>query len=201
MEVAFNSNLCPFPKDSVTTPLTFIAAPVITKYVFKTIDSSAKEFENGISWVGYCFAFYSLFAAFFAFYLPVIYKKTGKCRLHSIILFIGSIGLMLLYFVADKWMLFFPFLLIGIAWSGISNIPYRIIAEVAPEDSDFYFSIFSFSVVIPQVFAAGILGLITKYIFKGETNYTILFGGISMLIGSIFMYFVEEIKKPSSTKV
>jgi len=172
------------------------ATPVITKYVFKSIDTSAKNFEKGISWVGYCFAFYSLFAAFFTFFLPRIYKKTGKCRLHAIILFIGSIGLMLLYFIADKWILFFPFLLIGVAWSGISNIPYRIISEIAPEDSDFYFSIFSFSVVIPQVFAASILGLITKYIFNGETNYTILCGGFSMLIGSCCMFFVKEIKRP-----
>ena len=175
------------------------ATPVITRYVFKTIDSSAKEFENGISWVGYCFAFYSLFAAFFAFYLPAIYKTTGKCRLHAIVLFIGSIGLMLLYFIANRWALFLPFVLIGIAWSGISNIPYRIIGEIASDDSDFYFSIFSFSIVIPQIFAAGILGLITKYFFKGETNYTILCGGLSMLMASICMFFVQEIKKPETS--
>jgi maltose/moltooligosaccharide transporter len=126
-----------------------------------------------------------------------IYKKTGKCRLHAIILFIRSTGLILLYFITNRWALFFPFVLIGIAWSGISTIPYRIIGEIAPENADFYFSIFSFSVVIPQLFAAGILGLITKYVFKGETNYTIMCGGLSMLMGSLCMFFVEEIKKPS----
>lgn len=172
------------------------ATPVITKYVFKSIDSSEKNFENGISWVGYCFAFYSLFAAFFAFSLPRIYKVIGKCRLHAIILFTGSLGLMLLFLINNRWALFIPFLLIGIAWSGISNIPYRIIGEIAQKDSDFYFNIFSFSVVIPQVFAASILGLITKFIFKGETKYAILCGGLSMLIGSLCMFFVEEIKNP-----
>jgi len=176
------------------------ATPMITKYVFRSLDSSSINFEKGINWVGYCFAFYTLFAAFFAFYLPVIYKKIGKCRLHAITLFIGSIGLMLLYFIANRWILFFPFLLIGIAWSGISTIPYRIVGEIAKENSDFYFSIFSFSVVIPQIIAAGSLGLITKYIFKGETNYTILFGGISMLFGSLLMFFVKEVEILSTEK-
>lgn len=171
------------------------ATPVITKYVFKAIDSSEKNFEKGISWVGYCFAFYSLFAAFFAFALPRIYKKTGKFRLHAILLFIGSMGLMLLYFIENRWAVFIPFLFIGIAWSGISTIPYRIVGEITAEDSDFYFGIFSFSVVIPQIFAAGLLGLITKF-FNGETKYTILCGGLSMLIASLFMVFVEEGKKP-----
>lgn len=167
------------------------ATPVITKYVFNTIDSSTKEFEKGISWVGYCFAFYSLFAAFFAFYLPRIYKKTGMCRLHAILLLTGSIGIMLLFLINNRWLLFIPFLLIGIAWSAISNIPYRIVGELADENTDFYFGIFSFSVVIPQIFAAAILGLITKF-FNGETNYTILCGGLSMLAGSIIMFFVKE---------
>jgi len=179
------------------------ATPVITKYVFKATDSSSKEFESGISWVGYCFAFYSLFAACLAFYLPTLYKKFGKCRLHAIVLFIGSIGLMSLYFIANRWALFFPFLLIGIAWCGISNIPYRIVGEISSEDdknSDFFFIVFSFSVVIPQIFAAGILGLITKSFFKGETNYTILCGGLSMLIASLCMFFVEEVKSPSLSK-
>jgi maltose/moltooligosaccharide transporter len=87
------------------------ATPVITRYVFKTIDSSEKNFEKGIRWVGYYFAFYSLFAAFFAFVLPHIYKKFGKFRLHAILLFIGSIGLMSLYVIENRWAIFIPFLL------------------------------------------------------------------------------------------
>ena len=169
------------------------ATPVITKYVFNATDSSTKEFENGISWVGYYFAFYTLFAAFFAFYIPSIYKKTGRTKLHAFMLLAGSIGIMLLYFINNKWLLFIPFLLIGIAWSAISNIPYRIVSALAGEKSDFYFGVFSFSVVIPQIFAAAILGLITKF-FNGETNYTILCGGVSMLAGSIIMFFVKEDK-------
>ena len=167
------------------------ATPVITKYVFNATDSSTQEFENGISWVGYCFAFYTLFAAFFAFYLPRIYKKLGKSRLHAIMLLTGSIGIMLLFFINNKWMLIIPFLLIGVAWSSISNIPYRIVGALAGESADFYFGIFSFSVVIPQIFAAALLGLITKY-FNGETNDTILCGGLSMLAGSMVMFFVKE---------
>ncbi|MBA2248997.1 MAG: hypothetical protein H0W12_02255 [Chitinophagaceae bacterium] len=172
------------------------ATPVITRYVFLTINSESNAFENGTAWVGYCFALYSLLAAVLAFYLPLIYKRTGMCKLHAYLLFAGSAGLMLFYFIQNRWMLFVPFMLIGVAWSGISNIPYRLIGAIAPDDSiDFYFSVFSFSVVIPQVFAATVLGIVTKYFFSGQTLYTILLGGMSMLIAGIIMFFIPEIKK------
>ena len=170
------------------------ATPVITKYIFQSEDSSSVNFEKGINWVGYCFAFYSVLAACLAFFLPRIYKKIGKFRLHAILLFIGSVGLMLIFFISNRWLLLFSFLLIGIAWSSISTIPYRIVGEVSQEHSDFYFAVFSFSVVIPQIIAAVSLGVITKYIFNGQTNYTMLCGGLSMLMASIIMFFLKETK-------
>ena len=165
------------------------ATPVITRYVFHTTDAESSLFENGTTWVGICFAFYSLLAAALAFYLPVLLRFTSKQRLHACALFVGSIGLALLFFITQKYLLFVAFAFIGIGWSSISNIPYTIISDIAPEEKmTTYFSVFNFSVVIPQITAAFLLGYLNKHWFAGKTNYLMLAGGCSMFIASLCMF-------------
>ena len=167
------------------------ATPVITRYVFSSTDAESTAFENGVTWVGICFAFYSTLAAFLAFAIPKILKHISKERLHAFALLIGSIGLFLLFVIKEKYLLFFSFSFIGIAWSSIGNIPYSIISSIAPEEKMVtYFAVFNFSVVIPQVTAAFLLGYINNHYFNGETIYIMLVGGLSMLLAAIIMFFV-----------
>ena len=172
------------------------ATPIITRYVFNTTDAESAAFENGTIWVGICFAFYSTLAAFLAFAIPKILKHISKERLHAFALLVCAIGLLLVFFIKDKYLLLLSFSFIGIAWSSIGNVPYGIISSIAPEEKMVtYFAVFNFSVVIPQVTAAFLLGYINKHFFKGETIYIMLLGGCAMLLASIIMFFIKE--KPS----
>src|SRR5882762_10402912 len=172
------------------------ATPVITRYVFNTTDAESAAFENGTTWVGICFAFYSTLAAFLAFAIPKILKHISKQQLHAIALLVGGIGLLLLFFIKEKYLLLLSFSFIGIAWSSIGNVPYNIISSIAPEEKMVtYFAVFNFSVVIPQVTAAFLLGYINKQFFNGETVYIMLIGGSSMLLASIIMFLVSLANK------
>ena len=168
------------------------ATPVITRYVFNSTDAESPAFENGVTWVGICFAFYSTLAAFLAFAIPKILRHISKERLHAFALLMGSMGLLLLFVVKEKYLLLFSFSFIGVAWSSIGNIPYSIISSIAPEQKMVtYFAVFNFSVVIPQVTAAFLLGYINKHFFNGETIYIMLVGGFSMLLAGIIMLFIK----------
>jgi len=172
------------------------ATPVITRYVFNTTDAESAAFENGTTWVGICFAFYSTLAAFLAFAIPKILKHISKQQLHAIALLVGGIGLLLLFFIKEKYLLLLSFSFIGIAWSSIGNVPYNIISSIAPEEKMVtYFAVFNFSVVIPQVTAAFLLGYINKHFFNGETVYIMLVGGLSMLLAGIIMFLVSLANK------
>lgn len=174
------------------------ATPVITRYVFNTTDAESSSFENGTTWVGVCFAFYSLLAATLSFYIPVLLKQMSKQRLHAYALLAGSIGLILLFLITQKYLLLLSFAFIGVAWSSISTIPYNIISSIAPQEKmASYFAVFNFSVVIPQVTAAFLLGYLNKHWFAGKTNYIMLSGGCSMLIASILMFILSTTEKPS----
>ena len=169
------------------------STPVITRYIFHSTDSESPAFESGVTWVGICFALYATLAAFFAFFIPNLLKYTTKERLHSIALLVGSIGLGLIGFIKNQYFLLVAFTFIGIAWSSISNVPYSIISDNAPENKmTAYFTVFNFSVVIPQITAAFLLGYINKHFFTGETINIILLGACSMFIAGLIMLFIKN---------
>ena len=172
------------------------ATPAITRYIFHTTDSESEAFQNGTTWVGICFAFYSLLAALIAFYIPRLEKRMGRQKLHAAALFAGSVGLMLIYIIKEKYTLLISFTFIGIAWSSISSVPYSIISNIASEKKmAVYFAVFNFSVVIPQITAAFLLGYINKHFFSGETIEVILTGGCSMMIGALLMFLLSPLQK------
>ncbi|MBS1669094.1 MAG: MFS transporter [Bacteroidetes bacterium] len=168
------------------------STPVITRYIFHTSDSESADFEKGTTWVGICFAFYATLGALLVFMIPVLSKKISIGKLHAYALLAGAIGLSMIYFIQNKYLLFFSFAFIGIAWSSIGNIPYELIGHIAPEEKmTTYFAVFNFSVVIPQVTAAFLLSYANRVLFKNETIDIMLLGGGSMLIASVCMFFVD----------
>ena len=56
--------------------------------------------------------------------------------------------------------------------------------------------IFNFFIVLPQILAATILGSITKHLFDGNSIYTIVFGGCSMILAGILTLWVTDIDDP-----
>lgn len=169
------------------------ATPVITRYVFHSTDAESPAFESGVIWVGIYFAFYATLAAFLAFLIPKMLRYITKERLHAIALLTGSIGMGLILFINNRYLLLISFAFVGIAWSSISNIPYSIVGDKAPERKmTAYFTVFNFSIVIPQITAAFLLGYINKYFFAGETIYIILLGACSMFLAGSVMFFVKQ---------
>ena len=126
-------------------------------------------------------------------------KKISIGKLHAYALLAVAIGLSMIYFIQNKYLLFFSFAFIGIAWSSIGNIPYELIGHIAPEEKmTTYFALFNFSVVIPQVTAAFLLSYANRVLFKNETIDIMLMGGGCMLIASICMFFVDLDKELAS---
>ena len=133
------------------------------------------------------------FAAFFAFLLPVLAKKFSRPMAHLISLFAGGIGLISLYFFADKNMLIISMAGIGLAWCSILAMPYAILTQALPANKmGVYMGIFNFFIVIPQILAATILGMLTKHIFHGDAIMTIVVGGCSMMIAGLLTLRIKD---------
>ena len=169
--------------------------PVVTQFVFRSINEKAMNYGKGIEWVGYCFALYALLAGFLSFKVHGWSKKIGKYRYHGISLAIGALGLMAMSKLQSPIPFLLCFVLIGIAWSSIGNIPYAIIGELSNDsNADRIYIVFNFSIIIPQVIAAFLLGFLTEKPFHGNSQQTLFFGGLSMLLGAIIMLFIKPIQ-------
>ena len=166
----------------------------VTSHIYGTSDTTTELYNEGANWVGFLFAIYNGFAALMAFVLPVVARATSRKMAHAIALTIGGIGLMSFYIIKDPNLLLISMVGIGVAWASILSMPYAILTGSLPaQKMGVYMGIFNFFIVIPQIFAASILGFFTKTLFDGQAIYALVLGGASLLIAAISVLFVDDI--------
>jgi maltose/moltooligosaccharide transporter len=165
----------------------------ISQNAYGTTDTTSKTFQDAGDWVGVMFMVYNGISAITAFLLPMLAKRIGRKYTHMISLMIGGIGLVSMFFIHTPSMLLLPMVGVGLAWSSTLTMPYAILAGALPPDKmGFYMGVFNFFIVIPQIFAAAILGFFIKSIFNGESIYALVIGGISMIIAGLLNVIVTD---------
>jgi maltose/moltooligosaccharide transporter len=169
----------------------------ITSYHFGTSDTLSKAYNDGADWVGVLNSVYNGVAALVAFILPVIARKTSRVTTHVVCLFIGGVGLISLRWFTNPHWLVVSMAGLGIAWAGLLTLPYAILSSVVPyRKMGVYMGMFNFFLVIPQILAAAILGLLVRTLFHGQTIDAILLGGASMIVAAGLMLRVKDEPTP-----
>jgi maltose/moltooligosaccharide transporter len=167
--------------------------PAITDYHFHSSDTTSAAYNKGADWVGVLMSVYNGVAALIAFSLPWLSKKIGRILTHTICLVIGGLGLVSWYFFKDPNMLIVSMVGIGIAWASLLTIPYAILAGSLPQKKmGIYMGIFNIFIVIPQIVASAILGLLVKDVFHNHAIYIIVLGGVAMIAAGILTLFVKD---------
>jgi len=167
--------------------------PAVTRHVFGATNTSSVAFNEGANWVGICFAVYNGIAALVAFLLPILAQKTSRKITHAIALIAGGLGLISIFFIKSPHLLLLSMVGVGIAWASILSMPYAILTGALPSNKmGVYMGIFNFFIVIPQILAASVLGFFTEYLFKGDSIYTLILGGISMILAAFIVLFVKD---------
>ena len=91
---------------------------------------------------------------------------------------------------------------VGIAWSSILSAPYSILSGALPAAKmGVYMGIFNFFIVIPQLLAATILGLLLKIFFGGEAIWALVLGAGAMLIAAACVFLVRDVGEPKAPPV
>jgi maltose/moltooligosaccharide transporter len=158
-----------------------------------TTDATSKLYNEGADWVGVCFAVYNGVSAIAALLLPILARATSRRFTHMLCLVAGGFGLISIYFIDNPTMLLLSMVGVGIAWASILSVPYAMLAGALPANKmGYYMGVFNFFIVIPQVVAGLILGFFTKNVFGGESVYTLVLGGISMIISGLLTLRVDD---------
>ena len=165
----------------------------VTQHIYGTSDPTTALYNEGADWVGVLMAVYNGFAAVMAFVIIWLGKRMSRKSIHGICLVIGGIGLASFYVISDPNLLLVSELGIGLAWASILSMPYAILAGSLPaEKMGVYMGIFNFFIVLPQIVAASILGLMVRYLFAGEAIFALVTGGVAMVLAGALVYFVED---------
>lgn len=167
--------------------------PAVTSYIFKSSDPTTAAYNDGADLVGLLFGVYNGIAALAALLLPVLAKYTSRRVTHLIALACGGAGLISFYFISDPQMLWFSMIGVGIAWASILSVPYAMLSGSLPaEKMGYYMGVFNFFIVIPQIIAGTVLGLMLNHFFNGESIYILVTGGISMIIAGLLCLRVDD---------
>ncbi|MDZ4793860.1 MAG: MFS transporter [Bacteroidota bacterium] len=169
------------------------STPALAQHLSGTTDTTSKAYNDMGNWVGVLFAWYNGFAALFAFLLPVLAKKFSRPATHMIALIAGGLGLISFYIFKDENLLIISMGGIGLAWCSILAMPYSMLTKVLPANKmGVYMGIFNFFIVIPQILAATLLGVLTKHVFHGNAIMTIVVGGCSMILAALLTLRIKD---------
>jgi len=165
----------------------------IAHNIFGAADTRSPQYQAGVQWGGNCFAVYSFVCFLFSFALPSLARKLGRKHTHSICLLIGSLGLMSVAVIHNKWLLLLTMVGVGIAWASTLSMPYAVLAaSIPPARTGVYMGIFNFFIVTPEILASLFFGWIMIHLLHNNRIYAIIAGGVFMLIASLLMLRVRD---------
>ncbi|MDE2183688.1 MAG: MFS transporter [Alphaproteobacteria bacterium] len=165
----------------------------VTSFHFGSTDVTSEVYNTGANWVGVLMAAYNGVAALVAFLLPPLTRRFGRVTTHVVCLVIGGAGLMSMYAFKNPELLLISMTAVGIAWASLLTVPYAILSSAVPHTKmGVYMGMFNLFLVIPQILASAILGLLVRTVFHGQAIYAIVLGGAAMVLSGLLMAFVKD---------
>jgi len=167
--------------------------PGVTGHMYHTVDTTSAVYNNGANWVAFCMGVYSAVAAIVAFAIPVLARRTSRKIAHAICLTLGALGLLSVYVITNPMLLLGSMVGVGIAWASVLSMPYAILTgSLPPSKMGYYMGVFNFTIVIPQIVAAIVLGFFVRQLFGGEAIYALVVGGASLVLAAALTLRVRD---------
>ncbi|RAO76703.1 MFS transporter [Dyella jiangningensis] len=165
----------------------------VTAVHYGTSDTHSALYNEGANWVGVLFAAYNGFAAVAAVAIPWMVRKLGLRMSHLVNLWLGGAGLLSFLLIRDPHWLLLSMVGVGFAWASILSLPYALLSDNLPAAKmGVYMGIFNFFIVIPQLLAASVLGLLLRLFFHGQAIWALAMGGASLVIAGLCTLRVAE---------
>jgi maltose/moltooligosaccharide transporter len=159
--------------------------PAVTAVHYGSPDPTSVGYGEGANWVGVLMGIYNGVAALAAFLIPIIAYRIGLRGAHAVNLTLGAAGFLGVFLIRDPALLWLPMIGVGFAWASIVSMPYAILANAVPgRKMGVYMGVFNIFIVVPQLVAATILGVVLKGLFAGEAIWALVIGGASFLIAA-----------------
>lgn len=174
------------------------ATAAVTGHHFGSSDPRTEQYNAGANWVGVLMSVYNGVAALVAFALPVLARRLGRVGTHAACLVVGGLGLGSMYYFKDPQWLLMSMAGLGVGWASLLTMPYAILSSVVPyRKMGVYMGMFNFFIVLPQILAAAVLGLLVRTVFEGHAVNALLLGGAAMIVAAILTLRVRDERNPA----
>jgi len=174
--------------------------PAVTAFHYHAVGTASRAYNDGADWVGVLFAIYNGVAALAALVIPLIARAAGRKASHALCLCLGGLGLAAFPLIREPNLLWIPMIGVGFAWSSILSAPYSILSGALPAAKmGVYMGIFNVFIVIPQLLAATVLGLLLKTFFGGEAIWALALGAASMMLAAACVFLVRDVGEPKAS--
>jgi maltose/moltooligosaccharide transporter len=165
----------------------------VTSVHFGATDPHSEAYNTGANWVDLLFATYNGLAAVAAAVIPLMVRKFGIRWTHLVNLWLGAAALISFLVIRDHHWLLLSMVGVGFAWASILSLPYALLSDSVPAAKmGVYMGIFNFFIVIPQLVAASVLGVVLKTLFADMPIYALVLGGVSFLVAGLMALRVPE---------
>ncbi len=165
----------------------------VTSVHYGTMDTSSAAYNEGANWVGMLFAGYNGFSALAALVIPLMVARIGIRFSHAFNLMLGAAGLASIMVIKDPLWLMLSMVGIGFAWASILSLPYAMLAGCLPANKmGVFMGIFNLFLVIPQLLAASVLGVLLRLGFNNEPIYAMLIGALSFALAALCMLAMKR---------
>ena len=167
--------------------------PAVTQVHFGSTNPHSVAYNNGANWVDVLFAVYNVFAALAAVIIPWMVRHLGLRISHLINVCLGGVGLLSFLLIRDPDWLLLSMVGVGFAWASILSLPYALLSDNLPAAKmGVYMGIFNLFIVIPQLLAASVLGVLLKLFFHGQPLWALALGGASLIVAGLCTLHVRE---------
>ncbi len=160
---------------------------------FSASDTVSDAWNEGANWAGVLFAAYNAVTAVVALGVPRMTRVFGLRGAHALNLLLGGIGLLSFAVIHDPRWLFVSMIGVGFAWASILSVPYALLSDsVPPRRIGAYMGIFNLFIVIPQILAASMLGVVLKRFFGNAPLAGVLIGGACFIVAGVLTFKIDR---------
>lgn len=157
------------------------------------IDTTSGAYNDASDWWGVLSSVRNGVAVLAAIAIIWLSRKVRQTLLHAVNLLIGAAGLASLYMIEAPSLLWISMVGVGIAWASIVSVPYSILASAVPaRKMGVYMGIFNVFIVIPQLLAATVLGLILNAVFQDQAIFMFFVAAGAFVCAGVASLFVRD---------
>jgi len=158
------------------------------------LNTESPQYNDAGNWVGILFAIQAIGSVLWAVMLPLFRNRKFS---YALSLILGAIGFISAGYIANQYLLFISFALIGCAWAAMLAWPFTILTNSLKSGNiGAYLGLFNCTITIPQIVGAlsggWILAMLGGADELAPQYLMMVIAGIALFLGAVAVIFIRE---------